>query len=139
MANVIYPSFLQQLMEQYFKVDAPWTAAEMDIFVCGVGSGYTFSESHHAVEDLGINVVLPPAPVPEVDLVGGLMKAGDVETQVGDEEAGDTVVALVLFCANDDGSQLIAFIDEGQPMQLPTTLLSGKFFVRWNPQGILRI
>lgn len=138
MANQLYPTFLQGLMEQFFKVTAPWTVADMSLFVCGVDSNYTFSAAHSTVEDLGINVVLSPIAVPDVEIVGGVLKAGDAETDVTDE-AGEVVAAVVLFCANDDGSQLIAYIDEGLPSQLPMTLLAGKVFVRWNESGIFRI
>ena len=138
MANQIYPSFLQQLMEQFFKVDPPWTTDSMDVFVCGVGSGYTFDPSHHEVEDLGINVVLSPAAIPNVTLTNGVFSADDVETTVA-EEAGQVVEAIVIFCANDDGSQLIAYIDEGLPTQLPMTLLAGTVFIHWNDSGIFRI
>ena len=138
MANQIYPSFLQQLMEQYFKVDAPWTADSMDVFVVGVGPEYEFATTHHEVEDLGLNIVFEPIPVPDVTLTGGVFAAGDAEGLI-ESEAGETVKALVLFCANNDGSQLIAYIDEGQPMQLPMTLIVGQLFVRWNAAGIFRI
>lgn len=138
MANQLYPTFLQGLMEQYFQVTAPWTAAAMDLFVCGVDSNYTFSAAHSTVEDLGINVVLSPVAVPDVEIIGGVLKAGDAETDVTDE-AGGVVAAAVLFCANDDGSQLIAYIDEGLPTQLPMTLLAGKVKIHWNESGIFRI
>src|SRR3546814_17948270 len=55
--NQIYPSFLQSLMEQFFKVDEPWTVDSLDVLLVGVGEGYTFADSHHLVEALGINVV----------------------------------------------------------------------------------
>ena len=138
MANQLYPSFLQSLMEQFFKVTEPWTAAPMDLFVCGVDSNYTFSTAHVTVEDLGINVVLPPIAVPDVTIEGGVFKAGDASTDVT-TEAGGVVNAVVLFAANDDGSQLIAYIDEGLPSQLPMNLFVGKMFVRWNESGIFRI
>lgn len=138
MANQLYPTFLQGLMEQYFQVTAPWTAAAMDLFVCGVDSNYTFSTAHSTVEDLGINVVLPPITVPDVEVDGGLLKAGNATGEVTDE-AGEVVAAVVLFCANDDGSQLVAYIDEGLPTQLPMTLLAGKVKIYWNESGIFRI
>ena len=56
-----------------------------------------------------------------------------------DEDAGNAVAAIVIFAGNEDGSRLMAYIDEGQPSQLPLTLLNGKFFFRWNPAGIFRI
>ena len=138
MANQLYPTFLQGLMEQFFKVTAPWTVADMGLFVCGVDSNYTFSAAHSTVEDLGINVVLSPVAVPDVEIVGGILKAGDAEADVADE-AGGVVAAAVLFCANDDGSQLVAYIDEGLPTQLPMTLLAGTVKIHWNESGIFRI
>ena len=108
------------------------------MFVCGVDSNYTFSTSHSTVEDLGINVVLSPIEVPDVEIVGGILKAGDAETDVIDE-AGGVVAAAVLFVANDEGSQLVAYIDEGLPTQLPMTLLAGKVKIHWNESGIFRI
>src|SRR3546814_15081790 len=54
-------------------------------------------------------------------------------------EAGEVVHAVVLFAANDDGSQLLCYIDEGLPRQLPMTLLAGQVYVHWNASGILRI
>lgn len=138
MANQLYPTFLQGLMEQYFQVEAPWTSVAMSLFVCGVDSSYTFNAAHSTVEDLGINVVLSPIEVPDVEIIGGVLKAGDAETLVSDE-AGGVVAAAVLFCANDDGSQLVAYIDEGLPTQLPMTLLAGKVKIHWNESGIFRI
>lgn len=138
MANQLYPTFLQGLMEQYFQVEEPWTSDSVGLFVCGVDSNYTFSAEHSMVEDLGINVVLSPVAVPDVEIIGGVLKAGDAETDVTDE-AGGVVAAAVLFCANDDGSQLIAYIDEGLPTQLPMTLLAGKVKIHWNESGIFRI
>ena len=138
MANQLYPSFLQSLMEQFLQVEAPWTSAAMSLFVCGVDSNYTFNTAHSTVEDLGINVVLSPIEVPDVEIIGGVLKAGDAETLVSDE-AGGVVAAAVLFCANDDGSQLIAYIDEGLPTQLPMTLLAGTVKIHWNESGIFRI
>src|SRR3546814_8291758 len=123
--NQIYPSFLQSLMEQFFKVDEPWTVDSLDVLLVGVGEGYTFDDSHHQVEDLGINVVFGPVPVPGVTLTNGVFAAGEIETSV-EAEAGEVVHAVVLFAANDDGSQLLCYIDEGLPSQLPMTLLAGK-------------
>src|SRR3546814_8768118 len=73
--------------------------------------------SHHQVEDLGINVVFGPVPVPGVTLTNGVFAAGEIETSV-EAEAGEVVHAVVLFAANDDGSQLLCYIDEGLPSQL---------------------
>lgn len=136
--NQIYPSFLQSLMEQFFKVDEPWTVDSLDVLLVGVGEGYTFDDSHHQVEDLGINVVFGPVPVPGVTLTNGVFAAGEIETSV-EAEAGEVVHAVVLFAANDDGSQLLCYIDEGLPSQLPMTLLAGKVYVHWNDSGIFRI
>src|SRR3546814_6029966 len=80
--NQIYPSFLQSLMEQFFKVDEPWTVDSLDVLLVGVGEGYTFDDSHHQVEDLGINVVFGPVPVPGVTLTNGVFAAGELETSV---------------------------------------------------------
>src|SRR3546814_6038051 len=102
--NQIYPSFLQSLMEQFFKVDEPWTVDSLDVLLVGVGEGYTFDDSHHQVEDLGINVVFGPVPVPGVTLTNGVFAAGEIETSV-EAEAGEVVHAVVLFAANDDGSR----------------------------------
>src|SRR3546814_1979546 len=87
------PSFLQSLMEQFFKVDEPWTVDSLDVLLVGVGEGYTFDDSHHQVEDLGINVVFGPVPVPGVTLTNGVFAAGEIETSV-EAEAGDIVHAV---------------------------------------------
>src|SRR3546814_20240965 len=92
--NQIYPSFLQSLMEQFFKVDEPWTVDSLDVLLVGVGEGYTFDDSHHQVEDLGINVVFGPVPVPGVTLTNGVFAAGEIETSV-EAEAGEVVHAVV--------------------------------------------
>src|SRR3546814_13198412 len=79
---------------------------------------------------LGINVVFGPVPVPGVTLTNGVFAAGEIETSV-EAEAGAVVHAVVLFAANDDGSQLLCYIDEGIPRQLPMTLIAGKVYVDW--------
>src|SRR3546814_12422836 len=83
-------------------VDEPWTVDSLDVLLVGVGEGYTFDDSHHQVEDLGINVVFGPVPVPGVTLTNGVFAAGEIETSV-EAEAGEVVHAVVLFAANDDG------------------------------------
>lgn len=138
MANQLYPKWLQHLMEVYFGVTPHFSAAAIDVFVCGVGPGYTYDPAHFEVEDLGINVVIPPAPLLDVTLINGILDASDTETNT-DDLIGQVVEAAVIFTANDDGSRLMAYIDTGTPTQLPLTLVNGKFFFRWNAAGIFRI
>ncbi len=138
MANQLYGSFLQNLMEVYFGVEPHWTDDAITIYSCGVSDAYVFNTNHHEVEDLGANVVLSPVPLTGVDLTLGVFKAGDSESNVT-TEAGNVVHAYVIFAGSDDGSQLMAYIDQGQPGQLPMTLLDGKLFQRWNPAGFFRI
>src|SRR3546814_9731513 len=94
--NKIYPSFPQSLMEQFFKVDEPWTVDSLDVLLVGVGEGYTFDDSPNQVEDLGINVVFGPMPAPGVTLTNGVFAAGDIDTSLV-AEAGEVVSAAVLF------------------------------------------
>src|SRR3546814_8897811 len=82
---------------------------------------------------LGINVVFGPVPVPGVTLTNGVFAAGEIETSV-EAEAGEVVHAVVLFAENDDGSQLLCYVDEGLPSQLPMTLLAGKVYVQWRSE-----
>ena len=139
MANQHYTSWLQHLMEVYFGVEDHFTDDPvMDVYVCGVNASYEFDPDHAMVEDLGVNVVLSPVALSDITLTNGLFKCSDTETDVT-TEAGNEVFAMVLFVANDDGSRLIAYIDEGQPTQLPLILANGKFYFRWNPAGIFRI
>ena len=139
MSNQIYPTWLQHLMETYFGVEPHFTTNPvMDIFVCGVNSSYTYDPTDFEVEDLGATVVMTPVPLTNVTLTNGVLKCDVTEVEV-DAEAANEVFAMVIFVANDDGSRLIAFIDEGQPTQLPLVLAKGKFFFRWNAAGILRI
>lgn len=138
MANQHYTSWLQDLMEVWFGVTAPFTTDPMDVYVCGVNDSYVFDPDHTVVEDLGANVVLSPEALTDVTLDSGLFKCEDTVTNVT-TEAGNEVYAMVIFAANDDGSRLIAYIDEGQPTQLPLILANGKFYFRWNPAGIFRI
>lgn len=138
MANQLYGSWLQNLLETYFGVEDKFTVDPVDLFVCGVNDSYTFDSSDQIVEDLGANVVMEPVPLLGVTLTNGLLKA-DVTVADVEDDAGNSVEALVIFCANEDGSRLIAYIDEGQPTQLPLILARGKFYFRWNPAGIFRI
>ena len=138
MAKALYGSWLEHMMNVYFKTEDHWTPDPVDMYVCGVGAGYTFNPNHETVEDLGINVVLEPVAMSEVTTDMGLLDAADTETETVDE-AGDVAVAVVIFIANDDGSQLLAYIDEGEEGQLPITFVQGKLFIRWNPAGIFRI
>src|SRR3546814_6457470 len=57
------------------------------------------------------------------------------DTTLFRSEAGEVVHAVVLFAANDDGSQLLCYIDEGLPSQLPMTLLAGKVYVHCNDRS----
>src|SRR3546814_3037813 len=86
----------------------------------------------------GVQTCALPISVPGVTLTNGVFAAGEIETSV-EAEAGEVVHAVVLFAANDDGSQLLCYIDEGLPSQLPMTLLAGKVYVHWNDYGIFRI
>src|SRR3546814_20675950 len=74
----------------------------------------------------------------DLTLTNGVFAAGEIETSV-EAEAGEVVHAVVLFAANDDGSQLLCYIVEGLPSQLPMTLLAGKAYVPWYDYGIFRI
>lgn len=138
MANQMYGSWLQDLMEVYFGVTAPFTPDPMDVFACGVSADYVFDTNHSTVEDLGINVTMTPVALADVTLNLGVFDCSDTESLI-DADAGNAVAAIVIFAGNEDGSRLMAYIDEGQPSQLPLTLLNGKFFFRWNPAGIFRI
>lgn len=139
MANQHYTSWLQHLMEVYFGIEDHFTTDPvMDIFVCGVNDSYVFDPDHTVVEDLGANVVLSPTALSDVTVLGGVLKCEDTETAVT-TEAGNEVFAMVVFVANDDGSRLMCYIDEGQPTQLPLILANGKFYFRWNSAGIFRI
>ncbi len=138
MANRHYTSWLQHLMEVYFGVEDHFTVDPMDVFVCGVNDSYSFSDAHAVVEDLGANVVMEPTTLSGVTLTNGVFKCDVTEADV-DADAGNQVHALVIFAANADGSRLMAYIDEGQPTQLPLVLAKGKFFFRWNAAGVFRI
>lgn len=138
MSNQIYGSWLEHMMDVYFKSDVHWTANPVGMFVCLVTDGYTFDTNHHEIEDLGIHIALPPAQLLDVTTTQGVLAAADVETD-SSNEVGETANAAVIFIGNDDGSQLIAYIDTGDDGQLPITFVNGKLFIRWNPAGILRI
>lgn len=138
MAKALYTSFLEHMFGVYTLAENHFTVDPVDMYVCGVGAGYTFNPAHTEVEDLGIDVVLPPVAMTDVTYISGLIKASDVETETS-EQSGDVATAAVIFIANDDGSRLMAFIDEGEEGQLPITFVSGKLFIRWNPAGIFRI
>ena len=139
MTNRHYTSWLQHLMEVYFGVEDHFTTDPvMDVFVCGVNDSYSFSNAHTVVEDLGANVVMEPVALSGVTLTNGVFKCDDTEVDVT-TDAGNQVFAMVLFVADGDGSRLMAYIDEGQPTQLPLVLATGKFFFRWNAAGIFRI
>lgn len=139
MANQLYSSWLQHLMETYFGVAAHFTDNPiMDVFVCGVSDGYVFNSDHTEVEDLGLNVTMEPVALADITLTDGVFKCAVTETNT-DDQIGNEVHALVIFVANEDGSRLMAYIDSGQPTQLPLVLVNGKFFFRWNAAGIFRI
>ena len=138
MTNQVYGSWLENMMDVYFKSEAHWTANPANMYVCGVDAGYVFNTNHHEVEDLGAHVVLPPVAMTEVTTTLGVLDAADVETNT-DEQIGEVAAAAVIFIGNDDGSQLLVFIDQGEEGQLPITFVNGKLFVRWNAAGILRI
>lgn len=139
MPNQHYTSWLQNLMEVYFGVEDHFTTdPAMDVFVCGVNDSYVFSNAHTVVEDLGVNVVMTPTVLGNITLINGVFKCDVTEVDV-DAEAGNQIFAMVIFVANADGSRLIAYIDEGQPTQLPLVLAKGKFFFRWNAAGVFRI
>ena len=137
MANRMYGSWLENMMDVYFKVEDHWTADPVGLFVVLVTDGYTFDTNHHEVGDLGIHVITDPIQLTEVTTTLGVLAAADSETEI--EESGGVGHAAVMFIANDDGSQLIAYMDEGQPAQFPIILTSGKLNLRWSPPGILRI
>lgn len=139
MANQIYPSWLEHMLDVYFNADDHWTTNPMNLYVCGLREEYNFHPAHATVEDLGINVVLAPRLLEEVTTIDGVLKAADMDSIVTDEEAGARVLSMVIFAANDDGSRLLAHITEGAEHQLPMRIVEGVLKLYWNPLGILRI
>lgn len=139
MANQVYKSWLEHMMDVYFQADDHWTAAPMNLYVCGVTEDYHFYDTHKEVEDLGITVALGPRLLENVTTTFGVLRADNLLSEVPEEEASRRVHAIVLFVANDDGSRLIAYLDEGEPFQLPMRIVEGVFKINWGPNGILRI
>jgi len=129
MANKLYPKGAEKLLGAQINLAADTIKAAL------VPSGYTFSNAHEHVADLGTLVGQPVVLEGKV-IAGGVFDANDVA--FGAIAAGSTVKALVLF--KDSGSPatspLIAYYDD--VVGFPFSTNGGAVSIPWS-DGALKI
>lgn len=108
-----------------------------ELKVCGVSSGYVYSEAHTQLSDLGANILFTSGALTGTVSADGVLDAVDIE--VTGVTPGPELDALVVYLEHAGGSALVCFIDSSTDASLPITLVNTTFGIRWNELGICKI
>lgn len=125
MTNAVYPKGAQKIL------GAAINFAADTIKACLVPSGYTFSNAHEFVSDLGTRIGTDQALAGK-SVAGGVLDADDLD--FGPLAAGSTVKAVVLYkdTGNPSTSPLWLYLDSGPAVGLPFATNGGALTIPWN-------
>lgn len=134
MASVLYPKFLEQLLQ------AGVDLSSVDVKVALVDSAdYTYSATHEFLDDVSAGVVATSANLGSKTFTGGVFDAADTSfTAV----TGDPSEALVVYVDSGTAStsRLICFIDTvAGGSSLSVTPNGGDIDVTWDSDGIFAL
>ena len=137
MANHIYPTALDAMLSAFLAGDPPGGIA--DIFVCGVGAGYVYNDSHELVADLAGNITAPAVQITNPGYVNGAVGGDDLTPAWEGLAPGVTINAIVVFASFASGDHLLMYADSNPSLSLPYVASGANVNVRWNPNGIFKI
>lgn len=134
----VYPKFLESLWSAFLIGDGP-PAGEVELFVCGVTSGYVYNEAHTTIDVLTGHVLLAEKQLESVNIDGGYIQAADVRYPRDEVPGGNPdLKALVVYAKWAGGSQLMAYFDDAVTT-LPLALTQVAQLFRWHQNGMFRI
>lgn len=138
MSNQIYPKWLDHVLESFLLGTGPATEYTVNLAAVGVSAAYAFDANHDTYADIESYTLFSPVPMSNVTVNNGVIDADDTLLTLTDS-IGETMAAVIILAAWDEGAYCVAYLDTVESGDLPFIISEGDFLLRWNSSGILRI